>query len=71
MIGGYEALKAGLETGGRGLLDDRAIAQLMFWRPGAVHSVPTLIVGVLSQAIANEPGLEWARSVALRSLRSS
>jgi AcrR family transcriptional regulator len=99
---GLEALTAGLETSGRWLLANRAIAQLMFWRPvpsfepsaealapsvemvalqraamadavaagelgpeadseEAVYLVSTLIVGVLSQAMANEPGLEWGR----------
>jgi len=91
---GLEALTAGLEASGRWLLANRAIAQLMFWRPvpsfepsvealapsvemvalqraamadavaagdseEAVYLVSTLIVGVLSQAMANEPGLEW------------
>jgi AcrR family transcriptional regulator len=99
---GLEALSAGLEASGRWLLDNRAIAQLMFWRPvpsfepsaealapsvemvalqrdamtdavaagqlgpeadsdEAVYLVSTLIVGVLSQAMANEPGLEWGK----------
>jgi AcrR family transcriptional regulator len=99
---GLEALTAGLEASGRWLLDNRAIAQLMFWRPvpsfepsaealapsvemvaleraamadavaagqlgaeadseEAVYLVSTLIVGVLSQAMANEPGLEWGK----------
>ena len=97
---GLEALTAGLEASGRWLLANRAIAQLMFWRPvpsfepsaealapsvemvalqraamadavaagelgpeadseEAVYLVSTLIVGVLSQAMANEPGLGW------------
>jgi len=97
---GLEALTAGLDASGRWLLANRAIAQLMFWRPvpsfepsaealapsvemvalqraamtdavaagelgpeadseEAVYLVSTLIVGVLSQAMANEPGLEW------------
>jgi AcrR family transcriptional regulator len=99
---GLGALTAGLEASGRWLLDHRAIAQLMFWRPvpsfepsaealtpsvemvalqraamadavaagqlgseadseEAVYLVSTLIVGVLSQAMANEPGLEWGK----------
>jgi AcrR family transcriptional regulator len=99
---GLEALTAGLEASGRWLLANRAIAQLMFWRPvpsfepsaealtpsvemvslqrramadavvagqvgpeadseEAVYLVSTLIVGVLSQAMANEPGLEWGK----------
>jgi AcrR family transcriptional regulator len=99
---GLEALSAGLEASGRWLLANRAIAQLMFWRPvpsfepsaealapsvemvalqraamadavvacqlgpeadseEAVYLVSTLIVGVLSQAMANEPGLEWGK----------
>jgi AcrR family transcriptional regulator len=99
---GLEALTAGLEASGRWLLTNRAIAQLMFWRPvpsfepsaealapsvemvalqraamadavvagqlgpeadseEAVYLVSTLIVGVLSQAMANEPGLEWGK----------
>jgi AcrR family transcriptional regulator len=97
---GLEALTAGLEASGRWALANRAIAQLMFWRPvpsfepsteafspsvemvalqraamadavaagqlgpeadseEAVYLVSTLIVGVLSQAMANEPDLEW------------
>jgi len=97
---GLDALTAGLEASGRWLLANRAIAQLMFWRPvpsfkpsaeasapsvevvaleraamtdavaagqlgpeadsdEAVYLVSTLIVGVLSQAMANEPGLGW------------
>lgn len=99
---GLAALTAGLEASGRWLLANRAIAQLMFWRPvpsfepspeafapsaemvdlqraaladaaaagqlgpgadadEAVWLVSTLITGVLSQAIANEPGLAWGQ----------
>lgn len=99
---GLEALTVGLEASGRWLLTNRAIAQLMFWRPvpsfepsaealapsvemvalqraamadavvagqlgpeadseEAVYLVSTLIVGVLSQTMANEPGLEWGK----------
>jgi AcrR family transcriptional regulator len=96
---GLPALKAGLEASGRWCLTNRALAQLMFWRPvpsfepspeafapsiemvdlqraaiseavsagqlgpadvdEAVHLVSTLIVGVLSQAMANEPERDW------------
>ena len=97
---GLPALIAGLEASGRWLLANRAVAQLLFWRPvpsfhpseeafapsvemvelqrgaladavaagqlgpeanreDAVYLVSILIVGVLSQAIANEPGLPW------------
>ncbi len=99
---GLGALTAGLEASGRWLLANRAIAQLMFWRPvpsfepsadglapgaemvslppaagpdavaagqlgpeadseEAVYLISTLIVGVLSQAMANEPDLEWGK----------
>jgi AcrR family transcriptional regulator len=99
---GLDALTAGLEDSGRWALANRAIAQLMFWRPvpsfepsaeafapsiemvslqrtamadavaagqlgpeadseEAVSLVSTLIVGVLSQAMANEPDLEWGQ----------
>jgi AcrR family transcriptional regulator len=99
---GLDALTAGLEASGRWALANRAIAQLMFWRPvpsfepsadafapslemvalqraamadavaagqlgpeadsdEAVCLVSTLIVGVLSQAMANEPDLEWGQ----------
>jgi len=99
---GLAALTAGLEASGAWLLANRAIAQLMFWRPvpsfepspealapsaemvalqraalaaaaaagqlgpgadsdEAVYLVSTLITGVLSQAIANEPGLPWGQ----------
>ena len=97
---GLDALTAGLEASGRWALANRAIAQLMFWRPvpsfepsagafapsmemvafqraamtdavaagqlgpeadsdDAVDLVSTLIAGVVSQAIANEPDLAW------------
>lgn len=99
---GLPALAAGLEAGGRWALANRALAQLMFWRPvpsfepspdafavsaemvalqcaaivdavtarqlgpgtdpaEAVHLVSTMIAGVLSQAMANEPGLPWGQ----------
>jgi AcrR family transcriptional regulator len=99
---GLAALTAGLQASGRWLLANRAIAQLMFWRPvpsfepspealtpsaemvalqraaladavaagqlgpgadsdEAVYLVSTLITGVLSQAIANEPDLPWGQ----------
>jgi len=99
---GLEALIAGLEASGRWLLANRAIAQLLFWRPvpnfepspeslvpsqemidlqrraladaveagqlgpdanadEAIYLVSTLIAGVLSQAMANEPDLEWGQ----------
>ncbi len=97
---GLDALTAGLEASGRWALANRALAELLFWRPvpsfepsaeafapsvqmvalqraalsqavvagqlGAdadadetIYLVSTLIVGVLSQAIANEPDLPW------------
>jgi AcrR family transcriptional regulator len=97
---GLPALTAGLEASGRWALANRAIAQLLFWRPvpsfepsvaafepsiemvamqrralaeavaagqlgpganddEAVYLISTLIVGVLSQAMANEPDLPW------------
>ncbi len=97
---GLDSLIAGLEASGRWLLANRAIAQLLFWRPvpnfeptpdslapsqkmidlqrraladaveagqfgpdanadEAIYLVSTLIAGVLSQAMANEPDLEW------------
>jgi AcrR family transcriptional regulator len=99
---GLGALTAGLEASGRWALANRAIAQLMFWRPvpsfapsaeafapsvemvalqraamaeairagqlgpeadsdEAICLVSTLIVGVLSQTMANEPDLEWGQ----------
>jgi AcrR family transcriptional regulator len=97
---GLPALIGGLEASGRWLLANRAVAELLFWRPvpsfhpseeafapsvemvelqrramadavaagqlgpsaneeDAIYVVSTLIVGVLSQAIANEPDLPW------------
>jgi AcrR family transcriptional regulator len=97
---GLDALTAGLEASGRWLLANRAVAELLFWRPvpkfvpspgamaisqemvdlqraalvdavaagqlgpgadsdEAVFLISTLIIGVLSQAFANEPDLEW------------
>jgi AcrR family transcriptional regulator len=97
---GLPTLIAGLEASGRWLLANRAVAELLFWRPvpsfhpseeafapsvemvelqrgaladavaagqlgpsandeDAIYVVSTLIVGVLSQAIANEPDLPW------------
>lgn len=99
---GLAALTAGLEASGRWALANRALAQLMFWRPvpsfrpspeafapsaemvarqraaladavtagqlgpgadsdEAVHLVSTMITGVVSQAMANEPGLPWGQ----------
>lgn len=99
---GLDALTTGLEASGRWLLANRAIAQLLFWRPvpkfeptpealgpsvemvaiqrraladavaagqlgpeadsdEAVYLISTLIGGVLSQAIANEPELPWGQ----------
>ncbi|HXZ62285.1 MAG TPA: TetR/AcrR family transcriptional regulator, partial [Acidimicrobiales bacterium] len=97
---GLDALIAGLEASGRWCLANRAVAELLFWRPvpsfrpspdafavsvemvelqrraladavakgelgpaandeGAIYLVSTLIVGVFSQAVANEPDLPW------------
>jgi AcrR family transcriptional regulator len=97
---GLDALIAGLEASGRWALDNRPVAELLFWRPvpsfhpspeafavsvemvelqrgaladavakgqlgpaanqeSAIYLVSVLIVGVLSQAFANEPGLPW------------
>ena len=97
---GLASLTAGLEASGRWSLANRAVAELLFWRPvpsfqpspeafaismemvdlqrrsladavrngelgpaaadeGAIYLVSTIIVGVLSQAIANEPELPW------------
>jgi AcrR family transcriptional regulator len=97
---GLDALMAGLEASGRWCLANRAVAELLFWRPvpsfhpspeafaismemvelqrgtladavakgqlgptaneeGAIYLVSTIIVGVLSQAFANEPDLPW------------
>jgi AcrR family transcriptional regulator len=99
---GLDALTAALEASGRWLLANRAIAQLLFWRPvpsfepspdalapsvemvameraamadavaagqlgpeadsdEAIYLVSTLITGVLSQAMANEPALPWGQ----------
>jgi AcrR family transcriptional regulator len=99
---GLDALTKGLEASGRWALANRAVAQLMFWRPvpsfeasdeamapsvemaglprqaladavatgelgpgadsdEAMYLVSTLITGVLSQAFANEPNLEWGQ----------
>ena len=99
---GLDALTAGLEASGRWALANRALAQLMFWRPvprfqpsahafapsvemvtlqrtamadavaagqlgpsadsdEAIYLVSTLITGVLSQAMANEPDLAWGQ----------
>jgi AcrR family transcriptional regulator len=99
---GLDALVAGLEASGRWCLANRAVAELLFWRPvpsfhpspeafavstemvqlqrgaladavakgqlgpaanaeGAIYLVSTLIVGVLSQAFANEPDLPWGK----------
>jgi AcrR family transcriptional regulator len=97
---GLDALIAGLEASGRWCLANRAVAELLFWRPvpsfrpsaeafavstemvelqrgvladavaqgqlgrgandeSAIYLVSTIIVGVLSQAFANEPDLPW------------
>jgi len=97
---GLDALRAGLEASGRWALANRAVAELLFWRPvpsfhpsaeafavsmemvelqrgaladavakdqlgpaandeHAIYLVSAMIVGVLSQAIANEPDLPW------------
>ena len=97
---GLDALTKGLEASGRWALANRAVAELLFWRPvpsfepsaramapslemvalqrqafadavrlhelgpdadsdEAVYLVSTLIIGVLSQAFANEPDLPW------------
>jgi hypothetical protein len=97
---GLGALTTGLEASGRWALANRAVAELLFWRPvpsfhpspeafavsmemvelqrsaladavaegelgpsandeGAIYLVSTIIVGVLSQAFANEPDLPW------------
>ncbi len=99
---GLVALITGLEASGRWFLANRALAQLLFWRPvpsfepsaeafapsvemvalqraavadavangqlgegadsdEAIYLISTLIVGVLSQALANEPDLEWGQ----------
>jgi AcrR family transcriptional regulator len=97
---GLQGLTAGLEASGRWALANRAVAELLFWRPvpsfhpspeafavsvemvelqrraladavangelgpganeeDAIYLVSTIIVGVLSQAFANEPDLPW------------
>ena len=96
---GLDALTAGLEASGRWVLQNQALAQLLFWRPvpgfepspeafapseeiaslqqqaiadavaagqlgpdaleDAGYMVSILIKGVLTQAMANEPHLEW------------
>jgi AcrR family transcriptional regulator len=97
---GLDALIAGLEASGRWLLRNRAVAELLFWRPvpsfhpsdeafmpsvemvelqrraladavangqlgpeanheDAIYTVSVLLVGILSQAFANEPDLPW------------
>jgi AcrR family transcriptional regulator len=98
---GLDALTVGLEAAGRWALQNRAVAQLLFWRPvpsfvpsaeafapsvamvdvqqqaiidavaagqlgpdavtDAVFLVSILINGVLTQAMANEPELEWGQ----------
>ena len=98
---GLTALRAALDASGRWCLQNRALAQLMFWRPvpsfepspdafepsqamvdlqrlcladavaagelgagaldEAVYLVSTLITGVLSQTLANEPDLPWGK----------
>ena len=99
---GLDALTSALEASGRWALANRAVAQLLFWRPvpsfepsaaafapsvemvsieraamadavaagelgpdadsdEAVYLVSSLIVGVLSQAMSNEPDLEWGQ----------
>lgn len=99
---GMAAVTAGLEASGRWALANRAIAQLMFWRPvpsfepspdayapsmemmalqraalsdavaagevgpeadsdDAVYLLSTLIAGVVSQQMANEPDLPWGQ----------
>jgi AcrR family transcriptional regulator len=99
---GLDALTAGLEASGRWALANRAVAQLLFWRPvpsfepssdafalsvemvarqraaladavaagqlgpeadsdEALCLVSTLIAGVLSQAMANEPDVAWGQ----------
>lgn len=99
---GLASLRAGLDASGRWCLQNRALAQLLFWRPvpsfepssdsfepslamvdlqrqcladavaagqlgagattdEALYLVSTLITGVLSQALANEPDLPWGK----------
>jgi hypothetical protein len=104
---GLPAFTAGLEASGRWCLANRALAQLMFWRPvpsfepspdafapsiemvdvqraaiaqaiaagqlgpadvnEVVYLVSTFLVGVLSQAMANEPELDWGQGASRRS----
>ena len=97
---GLEALRHGLDASGRWSLENRALAQLLFWRPvpsfepsvdgldasrqmvaiqrtalhqavaagelgpaadseEAIYLLSTLIAGVISQSMANEPDLPW------------
>jgi AcrR family transcriptional regulator len=99
---GLDSLIAGLEASGRWCLANRAVAELLFWRPvpsfhpspeafaisvemvelqrgaladavangqlgtaandeSAIYLVSTILVGVLSQAFANEPDLPWGK----------
>src|SRR5438105_5037463 len=98
---GLDALTTGLEASGRWVLQNQALAQLLFWRPvpgfepsaeafapseeiaslqqqaitdavaakqlgpealtDAGFMVSILIKGVLTQAMANEPHLEWGK----------
>jgi AcrR family transcriptional regulator len=98
---GLDSLTAGLEASGRWVLENQALAQLLFWRPvpgfepspaafapseeiaglqqqaiadavaagqlgpdaldEAGFMVAILIKGVLTQAMANEPHLEWGK----------
>lgn len=98
---GLDSLTTGLEASGRWVLDNQALAQLLFWRPvpnfepssvafapskeiadiqqqaiaeavalgqlgpealeEAGYMVAILIKGVLTQAMANEPHIEWGK----------
>jgi AcrR family transcriptional regulator len=99
---GLEALGAGLDASGRWCVANRALAQLLFWRPvpnfepsaeamapshemielqrgalrdamasgqlgpgademEAIYLVSTMIAGVISQTLANEPGTPWSK----------
>jgi AcrR family transcriptional regulator len=99
---GLDSLIGGLEASGRWCLANRAVAELLFWRPvpsfhpsseafaislemvelqrgaladavangqlgpaakeeNAIYLVSTILVGVLSQAFANEPDLPWGK----------
>lgn len=98
---GLDSLTTGLEASGRWVLENQALAQLLFWRPvpnfepspaafapsreiagiqqqaiadavalgqlgpdaleEAGYMVAILIKGVLTQAMANEPQLEWGK----------